>query len=146
MQVQSLALLSALRSGVTSSCDAGHRRGSDPSLLWQWDRPAAVTQIRPLGLGHGPKKTNQKTPQNFRLTNLFFFFFFFFFGLFRSETAAYVGSQTRGTIGATAAGLYHSHSNAGSRLHLRSTPQLMAMPDPWPTEQGQESNLRPHGH
>ena len=28
--------------------------------------------------------------------------------------------------------LHHSHSNAGSELHLRPTPQLTAMPDPSP--------------
>ena len=30
------------------SCGAGHRRGSDPRLLWLWCRPAAVALIRPL--------------------------------------------------------------------------------------------------
>ena len=54
---------------------------------------------------------------------------------------AYGGSQARGRIIATAAGLYHSHSNAGSKLCLWPTPQVMAMLDPQPTEQGQE--LRP---
>ena len=29
-----------------------------------------------------------------------------------------------------------SHSNEGSKLHLQPTPQLTAMSDPWPTEQG----------
>ena len=33
-------------SGVAISCDVGHRRGSDPALLWLW--PAAVAPIRPL--------------------------------------------------------------------------------------------------
>ena len=28
------------------SCDIGHRRGSDPALLWS--RPAATAPIRPL--------------------------------------------------------------------------------------------------
>ena len=32
-------------------------------------------------------------------------------------------------------GSNHSHSNAGSELCLRPTPQLMATPDPQPTEQ-----------
>ena len=59
----------------------------------------------------------------------------FFFGLFafsRAVPAAYGGSQARGLIGATAAGLHHSHShsNARSELFLRPTPQLMATPDP----------------
>ena len=58
---------------------------------------------------------------------------------------AYGGSQARGRIRATAAGLRQSHSNAGTELHLQPTPQLTATPDPQPTEQGQESNLQPHG-
>ena len=50
-----------------------------------------------------------------------------------------------GLIGATAAGLRQSHSNAGSEPCLRPTPQLTAMLDLQPTEQGQGSNPRPHG-
>ena len=61
---------------------------------------------------------------------VFFFFFFAFFFFLRATAVAYGGSQARGLIGAAAAGLHHSHSNAGSELHLRSTPQLMATPDP----------------
>ena len=30
------------------SCGIGHRRGSDPVLLWLWCRPAATAPIRPL--------------------------------------------------------------------------------------------------
>ena len=44
--------------------------------------------------------------------------------------AAYEGSQARGPIGAVAAGLCQSYSNAGSEPRLRSTPQLRATPDP----------------
>ena len=44
--------------------------------------------------------------------------------------AAYGSSQARGLIGAVAAGHSHSHSNAGSKQHLRPTPQFMAMLDP----------------
>ena len=50
---------------------------------------------------------------------------FFVFCLFRAAPAAYEGSQARGQIGATSAGLHHSHSNAGSEPLLRPTPQLM---------------------
>ena len=32
------------------SCGVGHRRSSDPTLLWLWCRPAATTLIRPLAL------------------------------------------------------------------------------------------------
>ena len=56
---------------------------------------------------------------------------------------AYGGSQARGQIGATAAGL--CHSNTGSEPHLRPIPQLTATPDPQPAEQGQGSNQKPHG-
>ena len=47
--------------------------------------------------------------------------------------------------GATTAGLHQSHSNAGSKLSLWTTPQLTAMPDPWPTDQGRGLNPQPHG-
>ena len=53
---------------------------------------------------------------------------------------AYGGAQARGGIGAVATGLRQSHSNVGSEQHLQPTPQLMAMPDPEPTEQGQGSD------
>ena len=55
---------------------------------------------------------------------------------------AYGGSQARSQIGAVAASLRHSRSNARSRPHLQPTSQLTATPDPQPTERGQGSNLR----
>ena len=55
---------------------------------------------------------------------------FFFFGLFRAAPTTYGGSQARDRMGAVAAGLHHSHSNAGSELRLQPTPQLTATPDP----------------
>ena len=61
---------------------------------------------------------------------LFVFVFFVFSVFSRAALAAYGGSQARGLIRAVAAGLQHSHSNAGSELSLRPTPQLTAMPDP----------------
>ena len=54
------------------------------------------------------------------------------FCLFLATPMAYGGSQARGRIGATAAGLPHSHSNTGSKLRLRHTLQLTATPDPQP--------------
>ena len=50
--------------------------------------------------------------------------------IFRVTPVAYGSSQARGRMGATAAGLHHSHSNARSEPPLRPTPQLMATPDP----------------
>ena len=58
------------------------------------------------------------------------FFFGFFFCLFRVPPMAYGGFQARGLIGAVAACLCHSHSNARSELCLQPTPQLMARLDP----------------
>ena len=40
-----------------------------------------------------------------------------FFFLFRAVPRAYGSSQARGQIGPTAAGLHHSHSNAGFLTH-----------------------------
>ena len=69
--------------------------------------------------------------------------FFFFFWLFRAAYAAYGSPQARGQNGATASSLCHSHSNAGSgsKTHLWPTPQLTAMPDPWPAEGDQRLKL-----
>ena len=57
------------------------------------------------------------------------FFFFFFFAISWAAPAVYGGSQARGPIGAVAAGLHQSHSNAGSDQRLQPTPQLAATPD-----------------
>ena len=48
----------------------------------------------------------------------------------RAVPTTYGISQARGGIRAAAAGLHHSHSNAGSKPHLWLTPQLMEMLDP----------------
>ena len=57
-------------------------------------------------------------------------FFFCLFAISWATLVAYGGSQARGLIGAVAAGLCHSHSNAGSEPCLQPTPQLTAMLDP----------------
>ena len=84
-----------------------------------------------------------------------YFFFFCLLSFFvvvvvvvaasEAAPAAYGDSQARGLIGAVATGLRHSHSNAGSELHLQPTPQLTATLDPRPTEQGHGPNPQPHG-
>ena len=71
-------------------------------------------------------------------------FLFCFFN--RAPPMAYRSSQVKGQIRAVATGLYHSHSNAGSKLYLRPIPQLMAIPDPLPNEKGQGLNPHPHGY
>ena len=58
-------------------------------------------------------------------------FLFSFSFLFMAAPIAYGSSRARGWIRAAAAGLYHSHSNAGSELQLQPTTQLMAMLDPY---------------
>ena len=61
---------------------------------------------------------------------LILFSFFVFFAFSRATPSAYGSSQARGLIGAVAASLNQSHSNAGSEPRLRPTPQLTATPDP----------------
>ena len=64
--------------------------------------------------------------------NSFSSLFLSFFLLSRAMPTAYGSFQARGQTGATAA--CHSHSNAGPEPCLQPIPQLMAMPDPRPTE------------
>ena len=55
--------------------------------------------------------------------------FIFDFSLFRATHVAYGSSQAMGQIRAVAAGLHHSHSNAGSKPCLPPTLQLTATLD-----------------
>ena len=75
----------------------------------------------------------------------FFFKFFCLFAFSRAAPTAHGGSQARDPIRAVASGLYQSHSNARSEPCLQPTPQLTAMPDPQPTEQGQGLNPQRRG-
>ena len=59
-----------------------------------------------------------------------FIYLFCLFAFSGATPVAYGGSQAGGLIRAVAAGLRQSHSNAGSKLRLQPTPQLMATPDP----------------
>ena len=76
----------------------------------------------------------------------FFYFSFSFFFLFRASLVACGSSQARGRIRATTAGIHHSYSKARFEPYLWPTPQLTAKPDPRTTDQGQGSNLHPHGY
>ena len=80
------------------------------------------------------KIQNSKLNLNFRQTvyRVFCLFVCLFvcYLLSRATSAAYRGSQTRGPIRATAAGLCHSHSNVRFKPPLQPTPQLMAVLDP----------------
>ena len=113
----------------------GRRYSSDSVLLWLWCRPADTALI-PRGLPYamgvalkGKNKNNKNTHKNPQKTSLPQTETFSFFGLFRAAPPAYGSSQARGQIGAVATSLHHSHSNAGSKLCLQHTPQLMAMLD-----------------
>ena len=64
-----------------------------------------------------------------RFIYLFIYFLFLFFAISWATPVAYGGSQARGRIGAVAASLRQSHSNAGSKPSIRPTPQLMATLD-----------------
>ena len=50
--------------------------------------------------------------------------------LFRAAPQHMEVPRARGPVGAIAASLGHSHSNARSQQHLRPTPPLAAKPDP----------------
>ena len=65
---------------------------------------------------------NHHIPTNKLLLEAFFFF------LFRATFMAHGGSQARGLIGATAAGLRHGHSNAGSELCNLMVPSWIHFP------------------
>ena len=66
----------------------------------------------------------QQSITNFCRHFKIFYILFFIFLLFMAISMAYGGSQARERIGAAAAGLHHSRSNAGSDTLLWPTPQL----------------------
>ena len=59
---------------------------------------------------------------------LFICLFYYLFAFSRAAPAAHGGYQARGLIGAAAAGLHQSLSNAGSEPSLQPTPHLTATP------------------
>ena len=68
---------------------------------------------------------------SFSVYYLYCFSHHFFFLSFRAARAAYGSCQSRGLIGATAAGLHHSHSNdplsgAGDQLQVHMDPSWMS--------------------
>ena len=76
-----------------------------------------------------------------KMTHAFFFFFPCFLGSYSWHMEV-----PRGWIGAEVANLCQSHSNTRYERSLQPTPELTAVPDPRPTDGGQESNPRPHGY
>ena len=121
-------------------------RGIQFAPLLQHPRCSPEGKYPPIGRGSifSPHKT--EAPGVKSAWKSHFFFGGGSFCLFRTAPSAYGGSQERGLIGATAAGLCCSHSSTISELHLRPTPQITATPDPQPTEWGQGPNPSPHGY
>ena len=67
-----------------------------------------------------------------------------FWSFFRATPAAYGGSQPRDQMGAVAAGLVTATATHDPSLCLQPTPQLTAMPDPYPLSESRDQT-RPHG-
>ena len=65
--------------------------------------------------GYSQNKQTKSDPHTY--IHIYTYFFF----TFRAATVAYGSSCSRGQIGASAASLYHSHSNAISEPHLQTT-------------------------
>ena len=155
-QIQSLALLSGLR--ICCYCELWCRR-----KMWL-ESPIAVAVASSyssywtpsLGTSMccrcGPKKTKWINNWHMEIDSfiiycfviymllvLLFTFFFFFFFLFRAAPKAYRSSQARDQIIATTVSLHHSYLR--SKPCLWPTPQLMAAPDPQPTDWGPGSKL-----
>ena len=73
-----------------------------------------------------------------------FFLFFFFFWSFYSHTCGTWKFPGQEFNGSCSWGLHHSHGNTRSEPNLGASLQLVALPDPQPTERGQGSNLHLH--
>ena len=88
-----------------------------------------IPRACPLGIGLSQENASHRIA-NFHPQRRGFFFVCLFVCLFGAAPVAYGGSQARGLVGAVAAGLHHSHSNARLGPRLQTTPQLMATLDP----------------
>ena len=76
---------------------------------------------------------------------VFIYFYFFFFP--RTTPTAYGGSRlgVELELQLPAYTTVTTTWDPSCVCNLQPTPQLLATPDPQPTEQGQGSNLQPHG-
>ena len=105
--------------------DSHHPLRGGWSLTWlDWTLVGAVYE--PQGILLLLQMTRPLQFSSFPFPEAILFFFF----LFRAVPATYGSSQARSLIRTTATSLCHSHRNAGSKLHLQTTPQLTATLDP----------------
>ena len=133
----SVVLKGHFRHPPASTLSGLHTKGvSCQPPCCQHQVPHATCSPRPRRLQEPPNpSSNQALGSVAHIHGLLLIYLLLLF--FRAASTAYEGSQARGQIRALAASLRHSHSNAISELHPRPTPQLTAMLDPYPTEQGQ---------
>ena len=104
--------------------------------LTHWVRPGIEpTSSQRLCWGLNPLNHKGNSPElisfSFLFLSFLFFFFFFFFFWFSGPHLWCMEVPRPGVK---------------LDLCLWPTPQLTAMPDPWPAEQGQGSNPHPHGY
>ena len=87
------------------------------------DRPTPISARAARLERGGQGRLGIMAPRVCAVSLLFFIIIIFNFLLFLGlHLAVYASSQARGQIGASAAGLRHSHSNAGSEPRLWATP------------------------
>ena len=77
------------------------------------------------------------------LPHLYFYFYLFIFA-FQGHTVAYRGSQARGPIGTTAAGLHYSHCHIRPKPCLQPTPQQCQILNPLSKARDRSRNLTVH--
>ena len=105
------------------------------SLAWELLHATGVAKKKEK------KRKKRKCPQYLLIPVSFFSFFCLGPYPRHMEVPGFQGPNR-----AVAAGLHHSHSNAGSEPCLQPTLQLTVTPDPSPTERGQGLNPSPHSY
>ena len=110
------------------------KRGAVPNHLLEsskWLESTFALQLFP----EDPKSRKHNGILGANLSRLFYrlilgLIYLFIYLLFRDASSAYESSQARSPAGTAAAGLYHSHSNSGSKPYPGPMLQLTAMLDP----------------
>ena len=120
--------------------------GHSTQVLWAYPEREHEGKGQPVYCGHAcgkrkspgqgtePAPQQQPEPHQWQCHILFLFVLFCLFGV---TPMAYASSQSKGWIRAATAGHSHRYSNTRSEPPLLLTPQLVATPDPWPTDHDQ---------